>query len=128
MAKVVKKIVQKPEEIKKEKENWLSMQRVINVELQRIDPQYEISELIKRPDGCIEFEASMEFKKEHQEEITRVFSLLELKNDDSKFVQAKYYLPRAIQKRVKQWATELGVPVSSLVAAILDERARKEFG
>jgi len=127
MAKVVKRIVQKPKELKKERENWLSMQRLINVELQRIDPQYEIRELIKRPDGGIEFETSTEFKEKHHEEIARIFSLLELKNDDSKFVQAKYYMPRVIQKRVKQWATELGVPVSSLVAAILDERVREEL-
>lgn len=126
MVKIVKRIVQKPKELKKERENWLSMQRLINVELQRIDSRYEIRELIKRPDGGIEFEASTEFKEKHQNEIARVFSLLELNNDDSKFVQAKYYLPRAIQKRVKQWATELGVPVSSLVAAILDERVREE--
>ena len=128
MTKVVKRIVQKPKELEKEREKWLSMERVVNVGLRRIDPRYEISNLIKRPDGSIEFEASTEFKENHQKKIAHIFSLLELDNKDTEFVQAKFYLPRAVQKRIKQWAVELGVPVSSLVAALLDERVREENG
>jgi hypothetical protein len=102
------------------------MERVVNVELRRIDPRYRISNLIKRPDGSIEFEAATEFKEIHRKRIARIFSLLKLGDKDSEFVQAKFYLPRAVQKRIKQWAVDLDVPVSSLVAALLDERAREE--
>ena len=128
MANVVKRIVQKPEELKKEREKWLSMERVNNVELRRIDPEYEISNLIKRPDGSIEFEVSKEFKERHQVKVAHIFSLLELNTEDTTFVQTKYYLPRAVQKRIKRWALDLDVPVSSLVAALLDERVREEHG
>ena len=128
MTKIVKRIVQKPTELEQERRKWLSMERVVNVELRRIDPRYEISNLIKRPDGSIEFEATTEFKENHKEKIARVFSLLELENKDAEFVQAKFYLPRAVQRRIKQWAVDLDVPVSSLVAALLDERVREENG
>lgn len=128
MTKIVKKIVQKPEELAKEREKWLSMERVINVELRRIDPNYQISNLTKRPDGSVEFEASTEFKEKHRKQVACIFSLLELENKDTEFVQAKFYLPRAIQRRIKQWAIDLDVPVSSLVAALLDERVREEIG
>ncbi len=128
MTKIVKRIVQKPTELEQEQRKWLSMERVVNVELRRIDPRYEISNLIKRPDGSIEFEATTEFKENHQEKIAGVISLLELENKDAEFVQAKFYLPRAVQRRIKQWAVDLDVPVSSLVAALLDERVREENG
>ncbi len=128
MTKVVKRIVQKPKELEKEREKWLSMERVVNIELRRIDPSYEISNLIKRPDGSIEFEAGTEFKERHQKQIACVFSILMLEKKDTEFVQAKFYLPRAVQKRLKQWAVDLDVPVSSLVAALLDERVREEHG
>jgi hypothetical protein len=126
MTKVVKRIVRKPSELEKEREKWLPMERLVNIELRRIDPKYAISNLIKHPDGSIEFEASTEFREIHRKQIAEIFSLLKLEDKDTEFVQAKFYLPRAIQKRVKQWAIELDVPVSSLVAALLDERARKE--
>ena len=126
MAKVVKRIVRKPSELEKEREKWLPMERLVNVELRRIDPRYAISNLIKHPDGSIEFEASVEFRQVHRKQIARVFSLLKLEDKDTEFVQAKFYLPRAVQKRIKQWAVDLDVPVSSLVAALLDERVREE--
>ena len=65
----------------------------------------------------------MEFHKKDRDEVRRIFGLLEQQDVD--FVQAKFYLPRAIQKRVKLSAIDLGVPVSSLVAAILDEYSRE---
>jgi hypothetical protein len=64
-----------------------------------------------------------EFDKKDRDAVLRIFTLLE--QPDVDFVQAKFYLPRAIQKRVKRSAVDLGVPVSSLVAAILDEYSRK---
>ena len=128
MTKVVKRIVQKPKELEKEREKWLSMERVVNIGLRRIDPSYGISNLIKRPDGSIEFEAATEFKERHRKQIARVFSILMLEKKDTEFVQAKFYLPRAVQKQLKQWAVDLDVPVSSLVAALLAERVREEHG
>lgn len=128
MTKVVKRIVQKPKELEKERKKWLSMERVVNIELRRIDPSYEISNLIKRPDGSIEFEVATEFKERHRKQIARVFSILMLEKKDTEFVQAKFYLPRVVQKQLKQWAVDLDVPVSSLVAALLDERVREEHG
>ena len=128
MTRVVKRIVQEPNELEKGREKWLQMERVVNVQLRRIDPRYKISNLIKRRDGSIEFEASIEFEEKHRKHIARIFSLLELENKDTEFVQAKFYLPRSVQKRIKQWAVELDVPVSSLVAALLEERVREEIG
>ena len=119
-------VVQKPREIKNEREKWLSMERVINVRLRRVDARYEIKDLIRRPDGSIEFAATTEFEEKDRDEIRQIFALLE--QPDADFVQAKYYLPRTIQKRMKRSAIDLGVPVSSLVAAILDEFSREAAG
>ena len=66
MTRVVKRIVQEPNELEKGREKWLPMERVVNVQLRRIDPRYEISNLIKRRDGSIEFEASIEFEEKHR--------------------------------------------------------------
>lgn len=117
------RVVQKPKEVKAEREKWLSMERVINVELRRVDARYGIRNLIRRPDGSLEFEAATEFDEKDRDAIRQVFALLEQPEAD--FVQAKYYLPRTIQKRMKRSAVDLGVPVSSLVAAILDEYSRE---
>jgi hypothetical protein len=117
------KVVQKPSDLKTEREKWLSMERVINVELRRVNPAYGIKNLVRRHDGSFDFEATMEFHKKDRDEVRRIFRLLEQQDVD--FVQAKFYLPRAIQKRVKLSAIDLGVPVSSLVAAILDEYSRE---
>ena len=119
-------VVQKPREIKNEREKWLSMERVINVRLRRVDARHEIKDLIRRPDGSIEFAATTEFEEKDRDEIRQIFALLE--QPDADFVQAKYYLPRTIQKRMKRSAIDLGVPVSSLVAAILDEFSREAAG
>lgn len=117
------RVVQKPREIKAEREKWLSMERVINVELRRVDARYGIRNLIRRPDGSLEFEAETEFEEKDRDAIRQIFALLQQPEAD--FVQAKYYLPRTIQKRMKRSAVDLGVPVSSLVAAILDEYSRE---
>lgn len=117
------RVVQKPKEVKAKREKWLSMERVINVELRRVDARYGIRNLIRRPDGRLEFEAATEFAEKDRDAIRQVFALLEQPEAD--FVQAKYYLPRTIQKRMKRSAVDLGVPVSSLVAAILDEYSRE---
>lgn len=99
------------------------MERVINVELRRVDARYGIRNLIRRPDGSLEFEAETEFEEKDRDAIRQIFALLQQPEAD--FVQAKYYLPRTIQKRMKRSAVDLGVPVSSLVAAILDEYSRE---
>lgn len=120
------KAVQKPVEVKAEREKWLSMERVINVELRRVNAKYGIKNLIRRPDGSFDFAAATEFDKKDGDKIRRIFALLE--QPDANFVQVKFYLPLAIQKRVKSAAVDLGVPVSSLVAAILDEYSREAAG
>ncbi len=117
------KVVQNPSEIKAERTKWLSMERVINVELSRVNAKYRILNLIRRPDGSFDFEAAIEFDKKDESEIRRIFALLE--QPDTDFVQTKFYLPRVLQKRMKRAAVDLGVPVSSLVAAILDEYSRE---
>lgn len=119
MAKIIKKVVEKPEEIDKTREQWLSIERVINAGLRLIDPRYEVRNLRRRKNGAIEFEASVEFDTKHAKRIEHLLALLE--NEDLEFSQAKYYLPRDLQKRLKQRALELGVPTSSLVSAILAE-------
>ena len=117
------KVVQKPSEIKAERGKWLSMERVINVELSRVNAKYRIRNLIRRPDGSFDFEAETEFDEKDESEIRQIFALLEQPETD--FVQAKFYLPRVLQKRMKRAAVDLGVPVSSLVAAILNKYSRE---
>ncbi len=117
MAKIKKKIVQRSEEVRKQRRKLLSMERTINAGLRDIDPRYEIRNLIRRPDGTIEFEAEIEFDPAHAQAIEPLFSLLH--DDVTDFVQAKYYLPREVREKVKRRALDLHVPVSSLVAAIL---------
>jgi len=99
------------------------MERVINVELRRLNPRYAIRNLIRRPDGSFEFAAETAFDNKDADRIRQIFALLD--EPDVDFVQVKLYLPRTIQKRVKRSAIDLGVPVSSLVAAILDEYSRE---
>ncbi len=124
MVKIVKKVVQRPRQIKKEREKWLSMERVINAGLSLIDPRYEIQNLIRRPDGSFEFESAIEFEPAHQNKIDNVLSLL--REEKADFVQAKFYLPRRVQRNLKRRAIDLGVPASSLVAAILDVSTRDD--
>jgi len=117
--KIIKKIVQKPKDLESARKTWLSWQRVINAGLRSIDPRYEIQNLIRRPDGAIQFEASVRFNPKHAKKIQKLLALLE--DADLEFTQAKFYLPKELQKRLKQRALELGVPTSSLMSAILAE-------
>lgn len=119
MVTIVKKIVQQPEEIRKQRKKLISIERVINAGLSRIDASYKIRNLIRRPDGTIEFEAAVEFKPAHRERVEKLLSLLE--DDDTDFVQVKFYLPRELQDKAKRRAVDMHVPASSLVAAILAE-------
>ena len=125
MAKIKKTIVQKPEQLKKARERWVSMQRVINIELQRINPEYIINNLIRRPDGTVEFEALIEFKKSDREKVNQVLELLH--EPEFEFVQAKYYLPESVRRKVKRFAVDHGYQESSLVSAVLDEFFRDEY-
>lgn len=117
--RIIKKIVQNPKDLERARETWLSWERVINAGLRSIDPRYKIQNLTRRPDGAIQFEASMKFAPKHAKQIQRLLDLL--KDSDLAFTQAKFYLPRELQKRLKQRALELGVPTSSLMSALLAE-------
>jgi hypothetical protein len=117
--KIIKKIVQKPKDLESAREVWLSWQRVINAGLRSIDPRYEIRNLIRRPDGAIEFEASVKFNPKHAKKVQKLLALL--KDPDLEFTQAKFYIPKELQKRLKRRAVDLGVPTSSLMSAILAE-------
>ncbi len=117
--KIIKKIVQKPKDLESIHEAWLSWERVINAGLRSIDSRYEIQNLIRRPDGSIQFEASVKFDPKHAKKIQRLLELL--KDQDLEFTQVKFYIPKELQKRLKQRAVELGVPASSLMSAILAE-------
>lgn len=119
MAKIIKKIVKKPQQLRKERERWISMERVINAGLRRINPQYRIWNLVRHRNGTIEFESSVEFDPAHRKQIEHLLSLLHTK--ESEFVQAKLYLPQEIWDKVKHKAIDLDVRNSSLVAAILAE-------
>ena len=125
MAKIKKTIIQKPEQLKKARERWVSMQRVINIELQRINPEYKIDNLIRRPDGTVEFEALIEFKMSDRKKVNQVLELLH--EPEIKFVRAKYYLPESLRKKVKRFAVDHGYQESSLVSAVLDEFFRGDF-
>ena len=117
--KIIKKLIQKPKDLESARETWLSWERVINAGLRTIDPRYEIQNLIRRPDGDIQFEASVKFSPKHAKKVQRLLALL--KDPDLEFTQAKFYIPKELQKRLKQRAVELGVPTSSLMSAILAE-------
>jgi hypothetical protein len=61
--KIIKRIVQNPKDLESTREAWLSWERVINAGLLSIDSRYKIQNLIRRPDGEIQFEA-------HDEELS----------------------------------------------------------
>jgi len=95
MAKIIKRIIQKPEEIEKVREQWLSIERVINAGLRSIDPRYEVSNLRRRKNGSIEFEASVEFDSKHAKRIEHLLALLE--DEDLEFTPAMDGSPDPVQ-------------------------------
>jgi len=118
MATFVKKIVQTPQEIEKSKKHLLPLERLINAGLQLIDPSYGIRALVQRPDGKFEFECPTEFAAKHENEIQKLFSLLE---EDMSFKQFSIYVPDVLQKKLKHRALELNVTTSALIAALIAE-------
>jgi hypothetical protein len=119
MARMVKRTVQKPEEIRESRERLLSMERFINAGLKLIDPAYRIRDLVRRPDGTFEFGSDVEFDAAHRPRIEHLFSVLEAQ--DTEFIQVKYYLPREVQRRVRHLAIDSDLPASAIVGAILAE-------
>lgn len=91
----------------------------INERLKAIDKRYTIRHLVRAADGKYRFELTVAIDPRHQAALHRVLRevLRELPAD--RHIQAKFYLPESIARRVKQVAEKRAMSQSALVAECL---------
>lgn len=93
----------------------------INERLKAIDRRYAIRHLLQAPDGKFRFELSVAVDPRFKTALERVLRevLRELPADRQ--VQAKFYFPESLVKRIRKAAAKRGVSRSALVADCLSQ-------
>jgi hypothetical protein len=99
--------------------NFRDLEQRINERLKAIDKRYMVRHLFLAPDGKYRFELSVAIDPRHQAALQRVLRevLRELPADRP--VQAKFYLPESIARRVKEIAEKREITQSALVVECL---------
>jgi hypothetical protein len=97
-----------------------ALEKAINRKLRRIGPNYGIRNLHRTPRGRYRFEMKVSIDPRDEAKLHEIVRqvLRELPGDRA--VQAKYYLPESIVKRVRAVAKRRGLSQSALVAKCLE--------
>jgi hypothetical protein len=100
--------------------DYAGLERAINRKLRKVGPGYGIRSLYRTPQGRYRFEMKVSVDPSHAAKLHEILRevLRELPGDRP--VQAKYYLPESVVKRVRTAARKRGVSQSALVAECLE--------
>lgn len=101
--------------------DYAELEKAINRKLRKVGTNYGVRSLYRTPQGRYRFEMSVSVDPRDEAKLHQIVRevLRELPCDRP--VQAKYYLPESIVKRVKAQAEKKGVTQSALVAERLAE-------
>jgi hypothetical protein len=101
-----------------------ALERAINDKLRRVSPNYGVRNLYRTGKGVYYFDLKVKVDPRHEGRLRDIVReiLRELPGDRS--VQAKYYLPESVVKRVRAVARKRGVSQSSLVTECLEGKVR----
>jgi hypothetical protein len=103
-------------------QDFADLEKIVNRKLRALGRSYGIRNLHRTPQGRYRFELKLTVDPRHESRLHDILRevLRELPADRS--VQAKYYLPESVVKRIKTVAQKRGVSQSALVAECLTER------
>ncbi len=97
------------------------LEKTINRKLRKLGPDYGIRNLYRTPQGRYRFEMKVSVDPRDEAKLHAILRDLLRELPGDRPVQAKYYLPESIVKRVKAQAQKKGVSQSALVAECLVE-------
>lgn len=98
---------------------YQALEKTINRKLRKVDRSYGVRNLHRTPQGRYRFEMKVSVDPRDQAKLHQILRevLRELPGDRP--VQAKYYLPESVVKRIKTVAKRRGLSQSALVAECL---------
>jgi hypothetical protein len=98
---------------------FVELEKAINRKLRRVAPSYGIRNLYRTPQGRYRFEMKVTVDPRHEGKLHQILRDVLRALPADRPVQAKFYLPESVVKRVKALARKKGVSQSALVAECL---------
>jgi hypothetical protein len=101
--------------------DYAELEKAINRKLRKVGPNYGLRNLYRTPQGRYRFEMKVSVDPRHQAKLHEILRevLRELPADHP--IQAKYYLPQSVVRRVKAVARKRGLSQSAVVAECLED-------
>ncbi len=101
--------------------DYAELEKTINRKLRSVGPNYGIRNLYRTPQGRYRFEMRVSVDPRDEAKLHQIVREVLRRLPGDRPVQAKWYLPESLVKRVRSRAKKKGVSQSSLVAECLAE-------
>jgi len=99
--------------------DFRDLEQQVNRRLREIGQGFAIRHLVRNPDGTYRFELAVAIDPRQRADLRRVLREVLKGLPMDRHVQAKFYLPESVVRRVKEVARERGISQSALVKECL---------